>query len=76
MVESKLSNAVIAKDAIVREVKELTMEYEETVEVKDGYCKALLAITDRYERKREEVVGKIARTESGGSNASSLNSFY
>eukprot|EP00520_Triparma_pacifica_P009557 CAMPEP_0118634052 /NCGR_PEP_ID=MMETSP0785-20121206/1331_1 /TAXON_ID=91992 /ORGANISM="Bolidomonas pacifica, Strain CCMP 1866" /LENGTH=743 /DNA_ID=CAMNT_0006524981 /DNA_START=94 /DNA_END=2326 /DNA_ORIENTATION=- len=59
MVESKLSNAVIAKDAIVREVKELTMEYEETVEVKDGYCKALLAITDRYERKREEVVGKM-----------------
>ncbi|GMI32161.1 hypothetical protein TrRE_jg2488 [Triparma retinervis] len=67
-IESRLSACVTSRDSVVFKVKELTMEYEENVEVKDGFCKALQAVCERYERKREEVVGKIARTESNGSD--------
>jgi hypothetical protein len=68
-IETRLTQAAEGRDKVVMKVNELTVEYEEMVEVKEGYCRALQEVCERYERKREEVVGKIARTESNGSAA-------
>ena len=74
-IETRLSTAILHKEVVVAQVKELTMDYEERVEVKDGFCEALKTVCEQYEKKREEVVGRIARQDSAQSKTSSTSSF-
>jgi hypothetical protein len=57
-IESRLSACVTSRDSVVFKVKELTMEYEENVEVKDGFCKALQAVCERYSGRGRRSWGR------------------